>query len=75
MTKPTDAVLRGMATKQPMGISAADMRSLVDSLDLIEQEGNSFGELVSAEVKVGSTGGDIAAVYADGEWRITVARP
>lgn len=59
----------------PKGITAADMRQLIDSLDLIEQEGDSFGKLLSASVEVETDTGSILATYDDGEWHIRERRP
>lgn len=56
-----------------MSINADEMRSIVESLESIENEASCFGVLTTAEVKAVADGGDVViCTYADSEWRIIV---
>jgi hypothetical protein len=52
----------------PKGILATDMRTLIDSLEVIVQEATSYGTLTTCTVEADVTGSTVVAVYAEGDW-------
>lgn len=66
-----------MATKPPVpidyGVPASDLRSVIDSLDLVEQEGCAYGVLRNAVIESELGAFLVTATYFEGEWRVLVA--
>lgn len=60
------------ARKAKPSVTSSDLRAVVDSLDMIEQEGCSVGTLISAVVAVDLDGTKVTATYGNGEWAVAI---
>jgi hypothetical protein len=56
------------------GISADSLKSFIESLDTIEQEGCSYGVLISCVVAMDFNGNKVTATYGESEWLISVEK-